>query len=34
MERRSVTLLPASVGVCRFRPEGVVTLLEIALPDP
>jgi len=34
MERGSVTLLPAAVGVCRFRPDRTVTLLEIAVPEP
>ena len=33
MARGAVTLLPASVGTCLFRPDGVVTLLEIALPE-
>jgi mannose-6-phosphate isomerase len=33
MARGAVTLLPAAVGVCRFRPEGVVTVLEIAMPE-
>jgi mannose-6-phosphate isomerase len=33
MEKGAVMLLPAAVGVCRFRPEGPVTLLEIAVPD-
>ena len=33
MEKGAVILLPAAVGVCRFRPEGSVTLLEIAVPD-
>lgn len=33
MARGAVTLLPASVGACLFRPTGVVTLLEIALPE-
>ena len=32
MWRGTVMLLPASVGVCRFRPERTVTLLEIAVP--
>jgi hypothetical protein len=26
-------LLPAVAGVCAFRPEESVTVLEIALPD-
>ena len=33
MARGAVTLLPAAVGVCCFRPEGVVTVLEIAVPE-
>jgi mannose-6-phosphate isomerase len=33
MARGAVTLLPAAVGVCRFRPDGVVTVLEIAVPE-
>lgn len=33
MERGAVTLLPASIGPCRFRPAPTVTLLEIATPD-
>jgi mannose-6-phosphate isomerase len=28
-----VTLLPAAVGACRFRPKGAVTLLEVAVPE-
>jgi mannose-6-phosphate isomerase len=28
-----VVLLPASVGVCSFRPSGSVTLLEAAIPE-
>jgi mannose-6-phosphate isomerase len=32
MESGAVMLLPAAVGVCRFRPEKPVTLLEIAVP--
>ncbi len=28
-----VTLLPAVVGVCRFRPQGNVTLLDLSLPE-
>jgi mannose-6-phosphate isomerase len=32
--RGAVTLLPASLGACRFRPDGAVTLLEIAMPEP
>jgi mannose-6-phosphate isomerase len=31
--RGAVTLLPAAVGVCRFRPDGVVTVLEIAVAE-
>jgi len=33
MEKGCVTLLPASIGSCCFRPECPVTLLEIAVPD-
>ena len=33
MRRGGVTLLPAAVGACRFRPGGPVTLLEIAIPE-
>lgn len=33
MARGDVILLPAAVGACRFRPQGEVTLLEIAVPD-
>jgi mannose-6-phosphate isomerase len=33
MELGAVILLPAAVGPCRFRPEGSVTLLDIAVPD-
>ena len=32
MERGAVMLLPATVGVCRFRPNRPVTLLDIAVP--
>lgn len=32
MERGTVVLLPAAVGICRFRPEHSVTLLDIAVP--
>ena len=31
--RGGVALLPASLGVCNFRPDGPVDLLEIAIPD-
>jgi mannose-6-phosphate isomerase len=34
VDRGAVTLLPASVGACRLRPDGPCTLLEIAIPDP
>ncbi len=34
MMRGAVTLLPAAVGACRFRPDGAVTVLEIAVPEP
>jgi mannose-6-phosphate isomerase len=33
LEKGDVMLVPAAVGACRFRPEGVVTVLEIAIPD-
>jgi mannose-6-phosphate isomerase len=33
MARGAVILLPASVGACRFEPDGAVALLEIALPE-
>jgi mannose-6-phosphate isomerase len=33
LEKGDVMLLPAAVGACRFRPEGAVTVLEIAIPD-
>jgi mannose-6-phosphate isomerase len=33
MEKGAVMLLPAAVGACRFRPEGPVTLLDIAVPN-
>jgi mannose-6-phosphate isomerase len=32
MEKGAVVLLPAAVGACRFRPQGPVTLLDIAIP--
>ena len=32
METGAVVLLPAAVGICRFRPECPVTLLDIAIP--
>lgn len=32
MTRGAVILLPASIGVCRFRPNGMATVLEIAMP--
>ena len=34
LERGGVTLLPASVGVCTFTPDGVATVLEIGIPEP
>ena len=34
VENGAVVLLPAAVGVCRFRPERPVTLLEIAIAAP
>jgi mannose-6-phosphate isomerase len=33
MEKGAVVLMPAVVGVCPFRPEGPVMLLEIAVPE-
>jgi mannose-6-phosphate isomerase len=33
VSRGEVWLLPAAVGVCRFRPHGQVTLLDIAIPN-
>jgi mannose-6-phosphate isomerase len=33
MARGAVTLIPAVVGACRFRPDAAVTLLDIALPE-
>jgi mannose-6-phosphate isomerase len=33
MEKGTVMLLPAALGPCRFRPNGSVTLLDIAVPD-
>jgi mannose-6-phosphate isomerase len=32
MEKGAVVLLPASLGVCRFRPDGDVALLELGVP--
>jgi len=32
LSRGGVTLLPASVGSCRFTPKGAAELLEIAMP--
>ena len=32
--RGDVLLLPAVVGACRCQPHGVVSLLEVSLPDP
>jgi mannose-6-phosphate isomerase len=34
LARGGVILLPAALGVFRFRPEGSVTLLEIAVAEP
>ncbi len=34
MDRGAVVLLPAALGECRFEPDGPVTLLHIAIPDP
>ena len=33
LEKGAVVLLPATLGACRFRPQGAVTLLEIGIPD-
>jgi mannose-6-phosphate isomerase len=33
VSKGEVWVLPAEVGVCRFRPSGEVTLLEIAIPE-
>jgi mannose-6-phosphate isomerase len=33
ISKGEVWLLPAEAGVCRFRPSGEVTLLEIAIPE-
>ena len=33
IEKGAVVLLPAAVGACRFRPEGPITLLDIAVPE-
>ena len=33
VSRGDVVLLPAEVGVCAYRPRGVVSMLEIALPE-
>jgi mannose-6-phosphate isomerase len=32
MEKGTVVLLPAALGMCRFRPEGDVVLLELGVP--
>jgi mannose-6-phosphate isomerase len=34
MERGTTILLPAELGVCRFRPGASVALLEVGMPDP
>jgi mannose-6-phosphate isomerase len=34
VDKGAVTLLPACAGSCCVRPEGVVTMLEISVPDP
>ena len=34
MEKGGVILLPAALGVCRFRPAGCVVLLELGVPEP
>ena len=33
VDKGAVMLLPAAVGACRVRPDGPVTLVEIAVPD-
>ncbi len=33
VSRGDVVLLPAEVGMCAYRPRGVVSMLEIALPE-
>lgn len=33
LRRGGVMVLPASVGPCRFAPDGQATLLDIAIPD-
>jgi mannose-6-phosphate isomerase len=33
LKRGGVMLIPAEVGPCAFRPDGSVTLFEIAIPD-
>ena len=33
VSKGEIWLLPAEAGVCRFRPSGEVTLLEIAIPE-
>jgi len=33
MGKGTVMLLPAAVGICRYRPAGPVTLLELAVAD-
>ncbi|MGO9983081.1 MAG: type I phosphomannose isomerase catalytic subunit, partial [Rhodomicrobium sp.] len=33
LERGDVMLIPASVGICQFEPEGRVVVLEIAGPE-
>ncbi len=33
LARGDVMLLPASIGVCSFRPDTAASLLEIAIPD-
>jgi mannose-6-phosphate isomerase len=34
MKKGTVVLLPAALGVCRFRPDGCVVLLELGVPVP
>jgi mannose-6-phosphate isomerase len=33
MEKGAVVMLPAALGVCRFRPAGDVVLLELGVPE-
>ena len=33
LQRGGVVLLPASVGVCRVKPAGAMTIIEIGIPS-